>query len=115
MLSSDSNIETIGQLVEEIKKYVSLRAEYLKLDVAEKAVKVVATIIVICLLTTLALFILGFLSITLAFALSPVMGKTAAFALIAAIYLLLFVLCIAFRKKWIEAPLVRFFASLFFE
>ncbi len=115
MLSSDSNIETIGQLVEEIRKHISLRAEYFKLDCAEKAVKVVATIIMICLLTTLALFILGFLSITLAFALAPVLGKTAAFAIIAAFYLLLFILCIAFRRKWIETPLVRFFTSLLFE
>ncbi len=115
MYSSDSKVETIAQLVEEVKKYLAMKGEYAKLDVAEKLVKVVTAIIMICLLTTLGLIILGFLSLTVASALEPVIGKTAAFAIIAGFYLVLFVLCILFRKKWIEAPLVRFFASLFFE
>ncbi len=115
MLSSDNNIETIARLAEEIKRYLSLKGEYYRIDFTEKVVRVVATIVVTFVVMLLTFFILGFLSVTLAFALEPLTGKTGAFAIITGVYLLLFVLCILFRKKWIEAPLVRFFASLLME
>ncbi len=115
MLSSDSNIESIAQLVEEIKKYISLKGEYYKVTFAEKAVRIITTIVMTVLLVLIGLIIVGFLSLTVAFALEPKVGRVAAFAIIAGIYLLLFVLCILFRKPWIEAPLVRFFATLLFE
>lgn len=39
MFSNDRNIETIGELVEELKHYVGLQSEYLKLDVVDKVVR----------------------------------------------------------------------------
>jgi len=39
-------------------------------------------------------------------------GKAWAFVIVAAFYLFCFLLLLAFRKKWIERPVVRFLASL---
>ncbi len=112
MLSSDSNIETIAQLVEEVKRYASLKGEYWRLEFTEKLVRLVTTIIMTFVLTLLGFFILGFLSLTFAFLIEPLTGKIGAFAIVTGIYLALLVLCFVFRKKWFEAPLVRFFASI---
>ena len=40
MLSSDKNIETIAQLIEAVKSYLGHQAEYLKLDMVDKVVRV---------------------------------------------------------------------------
>ncbi len=115
MLSNDGNIETIARLVEEIKRYLSLKGEYYRIDVTEKVVRIVATVIMTFIVMLLSFFILGFLSLTVAFIIEPLTGRTGAFAIIAGVYLLLFVLCLLFRRKWIETPLIRFFASLLME
>ena len=52
MLSNDKNIETIAQLVEELKNYVELQKDFVKLDVIDKAVR---------LLTAASLFVVAFL------------------------------------------------------
>ncbi|MCD8289249.1 MAG: phage holin family protein [Prevotella sp.] len=112
MLSSDNNIETIAQLVEELRRFFALKGEYYRLDFTEKVVRVVTAIVVTFVLVLLSFFILGLLSLTIAFVLEPLMGRIGAFAFVTGLYLLLFVLCLLFRKKWFERPLVRFFASL---
>ena len=44
--------------------------------------------------------------------LMPLAGTVGAFAIIAAVYLVILLLFIVFRKRWIERPLVKFLASL---
>ena len=112
MFSNDRNIETIGQLVEALKQYVGLQREYLKLDVIEKVVRLITAITLTVVLSLLVLLILIYLSIAAAYALAPLLGKAWAFVIIAAVYLVIFLLLLAFRKQWIERPVVRFLASL---
>ena len=45
MFSSDKNIETIAQLVEQLKQYGGLKLEMLKLDATEKTVKIISALI----------------------------------------------------------------------
>ena len=112
MLSSDKNVETIAQLIEVLKHYLGLQKEYLKLDVIDKVVR---------LLTAAALFILFFLiivavvmyfSFAAAFWLGQHIGMAPAFLIVGGIHILLLILFLAFRKSWIEKPLVRFLAGL---
>lgn len=112
MFSNDRNIETIGQLVETLRHYASLQGEYVKLNVAEKTVKVLTVIAVTTILAVLVLLMLIYLSFAAAYALVPCVGHVAAFALVAAFYLLVLILVVTFRKRWIERPLVRFFADI---
>ena len=46
MFSSDKNVETIGQLVEVLKHYIGLRSEYMKLDAADKVVRLLTALII---------------------------------------------------------------------
>ena len=88
MFSNDRNIETIGQLVEVLKHYIELQKESMKLDVVEKIVHLITA--------------------------SSCVGTVAAFSIVGCCYLSMLILCVIFRHQWIERPLVRFLAQLFF-
>ena len=109
MFSNDKNIETIGQLVEVLKHYVGLQNEYLRLDVIEKVVRLITALIMA------AVTFLIIISFAAAYAMAPALGYPVAFLIVAAFYVLVFLLFLAFRKSWVEKPLVRFLASMLME
>ena len=56
MFSNDQNIETIAQLVEVLKRYLTTKSDLLRIDITEKVVK---------LFTAMALFLSIFHSLLL--------------------------------------------------
>jgi len=112
MFSNDNNIETIAQLAEVVKHYVGLQTEYVKLDVVEKVVRLLTVGTMAILLSVLLLLALIYLSFAAAYALQPYTGMVGAFCIVAMVYVVLLLLCVIFRKRWIERPLVKFLASL---
>lgn len=112
MFSNDQNIETIGQLVDVLKHYAGLQKEYLKLGTVEKTVRILTVIAMTAILGLLLVFVLAFLSFAAVSALAPCAGQAGACAIVAGIYFVVFLLFIAFRKQWIEKPLVRFLSEL---
>ena len=112
MFSSDKNVETIGQLVEVLKHYIGLRSEYMKLDAADKVVRLLTALIIGSLLLALLALALIYLSFAAAFAMADYVGLAPAFCIVAGAYLLILVLFILLRHQWIEKPLVKFLASL---
>lgn len=112
MLSSDKNVESIAQLIEVLKHYLRLQAEYVKLDVVDKVVRLLtaATLFIVLLLIFIGVMLFFFFGTT--YWLSQYTGLVAAFFIVAAAHLLLFILVIIFRKPLIEKPLVRFLAKL---
>ncbi len=115
MFSNDKNIETIGQLVEVLKHYIGLQNEYLRLDVIEKVVRLITALLIAGVVTLLIMIILIYLSFAAAYAIAPFTGYPLAFCIVAAFYIVLFLLFLAFRKNWVEKPLVKFLASLLME
>ncbi len=112
MFSSDKNIETIGQLVELLKHYIGLQKEYVKLDVIEKIVKLIKALAIVTAGIAIAALIVIFLSFAFVYAIEPLFGFAGAYCIVAAFYLLLFIVFVLFRKNIIERPLVRFLTSL---
>lgn len=112
MFSSDKNIETIGQLIEAIRHYIGLQTKYAKLDVIDKIVRLLTAFVMMIILTVLLMLMLIYASFAAAFALQPLIGVAAAFCVVAGAYITALILCIIFRKKWIERPLVKFLASV---
>ena len=112
MLSSDKNIETLAQLVETVKSYLSLQGEYLKLNVIDKMVRLVTALTLTIVFVILGVAVLFYLSFALVYWLEPLTGTALAFFLMAMLFLALLVLVFIFRKSWIERPLVRFLADL---
>lgn len=115
MFSNDNNIESIAQLVEEIKKYVTLKSEYMRLDAVDKIVRLLTVVAMTFIIVILLLAALIFLSFSIAFTIAPVTGKIGAFAIVGGSYILLLLLLVINKKAWIEKPLVRFLASLLME
>lgn len=112
MFSNDKNIETIGQLAEVLKHYVGLQSEYVRLDVVEKVVRLVTALVVAGVILLLLVIAMIYFSFATALALEPEVGSVAAYSIVGAFYILLLILVVSFRHKWIERPLVKFLASL---
>lgn len=112
MLSSDKNVETIVQLAEVVKHYLGLQGEYLKLEIVDKLVHLLAAM-AIAILFLLVIMCLGFyFSLALAFWLSTYIGYAPAFIIVGCLHLFTFLLFCYKRKTWIERPLVHFFVNL---
>ena len=112
MLSSDKNVETIAQLIEAVKHYLGLQTEYVKLDVIDKVVRLLTRATLAILLFLILIVVLLFASLGLAFWLSKHIGLTSAFMAVAAMHAFVLLLIYAFRRPWIERPLVRYLARL---
>jgi len=115
MIATDKNIETISQLVEALGRYLSLEKDYIKLDAISKIVTLLKGIAILFVGILIGLFVILFLSAALAYFLSEYVGTEAAFCIMAAIYFVVFLLFIIFRRTLIEKPLVSFLTSLLLE
>ena len=112
MLSSDKNIENIGQLIEVLKHYLGLQTEYVKLDVIDKVVRLLTAAALAILFFLLTISVMLFLSLAVAFWLGQHIGMAWAFVIVGGLHLLILILFFVFHEKWIERPLVHFLASL---
>jgi hypothetical protein len=113
MLSSKDNIDTIADLISEIRHYIGLQTEYTKLGVVEKSTILLTVLIVGGVATLIGVVVLFFLSFAAVSYLSQFIGMTWSYALAALFHIILLVLVITYRKAWIERPLARFLAALF--
>ena len=106
--------ESFQQLYADLKKYVELQAEYLKVEFVEKLTILVSTLLIIILITVLAVAALFYLFFSLAYALEPLLGSLAvSFAIISGIYVLLILFLVILRKRLVINPLVKFLSNLF--
>ena len=112
MISNDKNVDRIVRLIEKFKHYIGLQTEFVKLDATEKAVRLITVCSVIVVTFVAFMSILLFLSIALAFAIGKLIGMASAFLIVAAIYLVLFIILFVYRKRIIEKPLVKLLSSI---
>ena len=112
MLSSDKNVETIAGLIEVLKHYLGLQAEYVKLDVVDKVVRLLKATALAILFFLIIVAVVMYFSFAIALWLSAYVGLATAFFIVALAHALILLLFIIFRKPWIEKPLVRFLAGL---
>ncbi len=114
MFVNDKSFESLEQLFVELKKYIGLQKEYMRLELIEKLTILVSSLILILILITLGMMALFYLSFTLAYILQPhVGGLTVSFAIITVLILLIVLAVYLSRKQLIEKPLVRFLTKLF--
>ena len=114
MFGTDKNIENLQQLLVEVKKYVELQRDYIKLDIVEKLTVLLSTLILVLIMLILGMIALFYLSFTLAYILEPhVGGLTQSYAIISACIIFLIIVVTINRKRFIERPLVRFLVNLF--
>ena len=112
MLSSDKNVESIAQLIEAVKHYLGLKAEYARLDVTDKVVRLLTHATLFLVVILIALAVLLFVSLALVWGLSRHIGFVGAFFSVAGLYILLFLMLCLLRRPLIERPLVRYLSNL---
>ena len=94
------------------KHYLGLQAEYVKLDVIDKVVRLITAAALTIVFCFLLVIIVLFASFAFAFWLEKYIGMGWSFILVAVLHLLAFFMVIHFRKSWIEKPIVHFLAEL---
>jgi len=101
-------ISQVQHLAEELKAYVNLRIDLVKLTIAETASKMIADTAATIISGLVFLFVLFFASVGLALFLSSVIGNSySGFLLVAGLYLILGFLIWFLREKWIRIPLMN--------
>lgn len=114
MFANDKSIDNLQQLFIELKKYVELQKDYVKLDLVEKLTKLLSTLILVLVLLVLGMMVLFYLSFTLAYILEPLVGGLmVSYGIISTGIVLIIALIVIFRKRFIVQPLINFLANLF--
>ena len=97
----------------EVKKYIDLQKDYVKLDITHKLTILLSTLILILVLIVLGMIALLYLSFTLVYILEPhVGGLTISYAIITGGILLMGLLIYGLRKRLIIQPLTNFLVNL---
>ena len=109
-MSYSSSIQTLWT---EAKNYLELQKEYLKLDSAEKLSVLLSAVATTALCLVLALVALIFFVIAFAFWLAKLVGIAQSFTIMGGVLLLVIIVTLLFRKRWIVQPISRFVAKLF--
>ena len=113
MFSNSKNIESIGKLLLEFKKYLELQKEFVKLDATEKMTVILSAILIVTVLLLLGSIVLLFLTFALAYYLGDVLGSLSlGFGLISAFILLLPVIFYLNRNRMVIQPMARFMTKL---
>lgn len=114
MFVNDKTIDNLQSLLTEVKKYIDLQKDYVKLDITHKLTILLSTLILILILVVLGMIALFYLSFTLAYVLEPLVGGlTNSYAIITGGILLISLLVYLFRQRLIIQPLTNFLANLF--
>ena len=113
MFAYDKTIDNLQALLTEVKHYVDLQKDYVKLDITHKLTILISALILILGLMILGMIALFYLSFTLAYILEPhVGGLTNSYAIITGSILLIGILVYLLRKRLIIQPLTNFLANL---
>ena len=113
MISTDKTNDNLQTLFTEVKHYVDLQKDYVKLDITHKLTILLSTLILILVLVVLGMIALFYLSFTLAYVLEPLVGGlTTSYAIITGGILLLGALIYGCRQRLIIQPLTNFLANL---
>ena len=67
MFANDKSIDNLEALFKEIKKYIELQGQYIKLDLVEKLTILISTLILICILIVLGMTALFYFSFMLVY------------------------------------------------
>lgn len=116
MFANDKSIDNLTKLFKEVKKYLKLQGEYVKLDLVEKLTILLSTLTLIFVLIILGTMAAFYLSFMLVYVLASATGSlVAGYAIIGGILILLAFIIYRLRQKLIFQPMVNFLARLFLD
>ncbi|MFV0390524.1 MAG: phage holin family protein [Paludibacteraceae bacterium] len=111
--TADNKSNGFQKLFFEVKDYVDIKIDYLKVVSVEKLTKIVSLLILLATTIILATAIFFYLMFALAYALAPHLGFIASFAIVAGVLFLKLVILLVFRKNLIINPILKMMVKLF--
>ena len=112
----DKNRGLLSSIIAEIKKYLSVEADYIKLTATEKLTVLLSSIAVVSVVFVFACLALLYLSFALIFAVESWLGSiVGAFCIVGAVMALLALLAVKMKRQLIVDPIARFLSKLFIE
>lgn len=113
MFSTNSQIDTLADLVREVRAYIDARYRYVRLDCVAKLSTLLSALVLGIIFAVLMAVALLFLAYTLSLAMAPyVGGMHVACAIVAAACLLLGVIVYLLRRWLIVRPITAFIARV---
>lgn len=112
-MSTSNPTPSLRQVIAEIKQYLSLQCEWVKLDSVEKLTRIVSSLIFLILAIILIAIALLYLSLSVVHIIQIYTGAVAAYSIMAGFFLLLFVVLWLLRRSCIVNPILRFFYKMF--
>ena len=112
-MSDPSSSTSFHDLLESVKRLVTLQLDYARLTAAEKMTILLSTIAFYAIVVILGMVFLFFVSIGIGHWLSETVARDLAYLYVAGFYLVLFILVFVFRKKLFVNPTARFISKLF--
>ena len=112
-MSSDQNVKILERLVRNLKRYVDLKLESIRLDAVSRITMLISAVLIGVVFFCLASLVAVMLSFAAVVYLAPLVGGyVAASGLVALFYVLVALLLIVFRRPLIIDPVTRFLVSL---
>ncbi len=102
------------KLVDEIKSYLQVRYDLVRLSVLEKMSKILGLVLVTFVVILLIFVFLSLGAVALSILLAQWLPTWSAFLIVGALVLVLMALTIIFREKWFLDPLVRTLSTILF-
>lgn len=112
MIQSNETPNAFSNLAKTVSNYVKLLIEDTRLNAAEKLTRLFSAIALSAILLIIGMVVLVVLSIAVCFALASIMPAMWAFLIVAAVYLVLMVIIVAFRTQLLVNPIARFISRL---
>lgn len=104
------------KLKSDIRSYLSMRYDLMRLEVLEKLSLIIAMIVVLFVSVVLGLAALIYFSFVFAFALRDVFGGSVVpgFCIIGGMFLIMLAVLVVFRNRLVVNPLIRALGSILF-
>lgn len=116
MFANDKSIDNLEALFKEVKKYINLQGQYLKLEMVEKLTILLSTLILVFVLGMLGIMALFYFSFMLVYALDSFTNSLiASYAIIGGGLLIIAFIIYKMRQTLIFQPMVNFLAKLFLD
>lgn len=99
----------------EVKKYLTLQIDYVKLTSVEKLVVLLSAVALVAVMMILGACVLFYLSFAVVYMISDAIGSVwGAYLIVSGIFVVLALVVYALRKQLILDPVSRFLTKLFF-
>ena len=113
MMSSEQNVKILERLVRNLKRYVDLKLESLRLDAVSRITMLLSAVLIGVVFFCLASLVAVMLSFAAVFYLAPLVGGyVVAGGVVALFYIVVALLLFVFRRSLIIDPITRFLVSL---